>query len=166
MPTQLQKDLELVKLRLLECREPRELDVWLHGAVRVAQAINPYLTADDLNAVWAQVMVTRCYASLKDFQRRWIALFRAVAARDAARMAELGPMLLATQPELSAETREYLLMAAMAGHIANRNPRAALALWREYSPQIRHASSPAFRLLRCHASAEGCEEDFRAYAER
>ena len=34
---QLQKDLELVKLRLMECREPRELDVWLQSAIRVAQ---------------------------------------------------------------------------------------------------------------------------------
>ena len=166
VPTQLEKDLELVKLRLIECREPRELDMWLHSAMRVAQALNPYLAPDDLSAVWAQLMVTRCYAGLRDFQRRWIALFRAIAARDAAQMGELGARLLATQPELSAEAREYLLMAAMAGHIANRDKQAALALWREHAPQIRHAASPAFRLLRCHAERASCPAEFRAYAER
>ena len=35
----LQKDLELVKLRLVECRDPRELDVWLLSAIRVAKGI-------------------------------------------------------------------------------------------------------------------------------
>ena len=48
VPRELQKDLELVKLRLLECREPRELDVWLHSAIRVAKALNPYLAPDDV----------------------------------------------------------------------------------------------------------------------
>jgi spermidine synthase len=164
VPTTLQKDLELVKLRLLECRDPRELDVWLHSAMRVAQAMNPYLSSDDLSAVWAQFMVTRCYGTLKEFQRRWIGLFRAVAARDAPRMAELGALLLHTQPELGAEAREYLLMAAMAGAIADRNPRAALDLWREQAGHLRNPSSPAFRLLRCHAALEGCAADFRASA--
>ena len=71
------------KLRLIECRQPRELDVWLHSALRVAQAINPYLSPDDLNAVWPAFMVSRCYATLNGLQRRWLAFFRAVAARDA-----------------------------------------------------------------------------------
>ncbi len=166
VPTQLQKDLELVKLRLLECHDPRELDVWLHSALRVAQAMNPYLSPDDLSAVWAQFMVTRCYGTLKDFQRRWIGLFRAVAARDAPRMGELGALLLRTQPELSSEAREYLLMATMAGYIANGEPQLALARWREQVDRLRNADSPAFRLLRCHASPGDCAAEFRAYAER
>jgi spermidine synthase len=166
VPTQLQKDLELVKVRLIECNSPRELDVWLHSAIRVAQALNPYLAADDLSGVWTRIATTSCYGSLQDFQRGWIALFRAVAARDAARMAELGARLLEKQTELGAEAREYLLLAAMAGHIANRNRAAALELWRAQQKQIRAPWSPAFRLLRCHAQSAGCEADFRAYAER
>jgi spermidine synthase len=166
VPTQLQKDLELVKVRLIECNSPRELDVWLHSAIRVAQALNPYLAADDLSAVWTRIATSSCYGSLQDFQRNWIALFRAVAARDAARMAEIGARLLEKQTELGAEAREYLLLAAMAGHIANRNHAAALELWRAQQKQIRAPWSPAFRLLRCHAQGAGCEADFRAYAER
>ncbi len=127
--------------------------------------MNPYLSPDDLSAVWAQFMVTRCYGTLKDFQRRWIGLFRAVGARDGARMGELGALLLRTQPDLGNETREYLLMAAMAGQLANREPQAAAALWREHFEHIRNASSPAFRLLRCHAAPD-CAADFHRYAER
>jgi hypothetical protein len=170
VPTPLQKDLELIKLRLLECRSPREHDVWLHSAIRVAKAMNPYLAPDDAAVVWTEIAAGRCFASLQEFQRRWIVLFRAVALRDAARMGELGASLLATQTELVSEAREYLLMAAMAGFIAARKKERALELWSEHAAQlVRVASSPAFRLLRCHAEpagGEACAAAFRSYAER
>ena len=166
VPLQLQKDLELVKLRLMECRDPRELDVWLHSAVRVAQALNPYLAPDDLAPVWARVVSGWCYPTLHEFQRNWIALFRAVAARDAARMAALGSRLLETQQQLGSEARAYLLMAAMTGHVARGDGRSALGLWRAHGGLIADADHPAFRLLRCHAGREGCAADFLAYAER
>ena len=81
-------------------------------------------------------------------------------------MARHAPVLLATQRELSGEARDYLLMAAMAGQIANGDKRAALELWKEYGERVRHPSAPAFRLLRCHAGAEGCASAFEDYAER
>jgi spermidine synthase len=157
VPTLLQKDLELVKLRLLECREPRQLDVWLHSAARIAGAVNPYLAPDDAGAVWDLIASKWCYAELQEFQRRWLALFRAVALRDAARMAEHGAQLLATQNPLGAEPREYLLLAAMSGHLALGDRAAALALWRAHEKQIREPGRPAFRLLRCHADPAGCD---------
>ncbi|HSU64193.1 MAG TPA: hypothetical protein VLJ12_10045, partial [Burkholderiales bacterium] len=167
VPTPLQKDLELIKLRLMECRSPREHDLWLHSALRVAAAMNPYLAPDDAAVVWTEIAAGRCFASLQEFQRRWIALFRAVALRDAARMGELGASLLATQSELRSEAREYLLMAAMAGSIAARQKERALELWNAQAAEMpRVAASPAFRLLRCHAETAGCAAAFRAYAER
>jgi hypothetical protein len=166
VPTQLQKDLELVKLRLLECRQPRELDVWLHSAIRVARAINPYLAADDAGAVWQQIVSTKCFAGLQEFQRRWLTLLRAVALRDALRMAEHATRLLASQSELGAEAREYLMLAAMSGHIAAGNKPAALELWRAHKAALRSAGSPGFRLLRCHADAAGCAAEFSSYAAR
>ena len=155
-----------MKLRLFECRDPRELDVWLHSAVRVAKAINPYLAPDDAGAVWLRIAASPCYGTLQDFQRRWLALFRAVALRDAGRMAELGGWLLDDQAGLAAEVRQYVVMAALAGNIASRNPVRALELWRTHGEALgAAAASPAFRLLRCHAAAD-CAADFRAYAER
>lgn len=166
VPTQLQKDLELVKLRLIECREPRELDVWLHSAVRVAQALNPYLAAQDVAPVWARIASSACYGTLHAFQRRWIELLRAVAWRDAQRMAQLASELLDTQTQLGVDAREYLLMAAMAGHVARGEGRQAVSLWRRNRAQIRAAAHPAFRLLRCQAELASCAEEFRAYAAR
>jgi hypothetical protein len=166
VPTALQKDLELVKLRLLECREPRELDVWLHSAIRVARAINPYLAAEDAGAVWRQVAGTKCFPELQEFQRRWIALFGAVAARDAAHMAGHAMRLLADTPELGMEARDYLVLAAMSGSLASGNKAAALELWAAQKSRLRAPAAPAFRLLRCHADGPTCEAEFRAYAER
>ena len=168
VPTALQKDLELLKLRLLECREPREFDAWLSSALRVAKAVNPYLPPDQARALWSRLAASPCFASLHEFQRRWIALFHAVGTRDAARMAGLASNLLATQTLLGIDAREYLLMAAMAGHIATRNQTAALELWYAHGGLIgRDVAAPAFRLLRCHADPGGpCAGAFRDYAER
>ncbi|MBI2753246.1 MAG: spermidine synthase [Betaproteobacteria bacterium] len=169
IPTLLQKDLELVRVRLIECRQPRELDVWLHALVHVAKAMNPYLSAEEAGAVWSRVTAASCHRELHEFQRRWIALFRAVGARDPIRMAELASHLLATQTDLNSESREYLLMAGMAGYLAARAPQHARTLWGYYAARIpRSAGKPLFRLLRCHAeSGDGgaCAGIFRAYAE-
>ncbi len=167
VPTLLQKDLELSKLRLLECREPRELDVWLHSMINVARAVNPYLAPAEVQAVWARFSGAPCFATLRDFQRRWITLFAAVGGRDAARSAQLASGLLSSQEDLTRDAREYLLMAGMAGHIAAGNPQAAKDLWTKYADQIRGAGKPVFRLLRCHAErgdAAACSAAFAAYA--
>jgi hypothetical protein len=156
VPSQLQKDLELVKLRLLECREPRELDVWLHSAARIARTVNPYLGPNDAAAVWERIASKWCYAELHEFQRRWLALLRAVALRDAARIAQHASSLLATQPALGAEPREYLVLAAMSAYVAMGEKAAALEVWNAQEKHLRGLARAAFRLLRCHADAARC----------
>jgi hypothetical protein len=165
VPPELQKDLELVKLRLIECREPRELDLWLRSALRVAKALNPYLASDDLAPIWTRIMGSACYGELEEFQQRWLALFQAVGARNAARMAELAAPLMASGRPLVAEAREYLLLAAMTGYVASGDNAKALELWQKYGEGAR-AGRPAFRLLRCHAERSSCGAAFRDYAER
>jgi len=155
IPTALQKDLEIVKLRLMECRAPRELDVWLHSLIRVAKAVNPHLSATDADAIWSRASGSPCYGDLHEFQQRWIDLARAVGRRNAVGMAEIGTFLLGTQKDLSSEAREYLLMASMAGHVAAGRPQHARALWQSHAAHLGQAAqSPGFRLLRCHAETE------------
>ena len=168
IPTPLQKDLEVVKLRLLECRDPRELDVWLHSLLRVAKLVNPSLPPDEARALWARVAGAGCLAALHEFQRQWIRLFQAVGTRDAPAMATLAAGLLETTPELSADGREFLLLAGLSGAVAAGRHEQALALWDRHVEEIPGAAAqPAFRLLRCHAgfTAEAdCADAFRAYA--
>ena len=169
VPTALQKDLELVKLRLVECRQPRELDAWLNGALHIAKAMNPYLSAEDASAPWLRIARSPCFAGLHEFQKTWLALFRAVAARDLPRMAELGSRLLAGGQRYGGEAREYLLMAAMTGYLAGGQGEQALALWDQHAASLPHPATPAFRLLRCQAQRfdlAACATEFEAYAER
>jgi predicted membrane-bound spermidine synthase len=160
VPTQLQKDLELVKLRLLECRDPARGDVWLHSALRVAQVMNPFLAAEDARAPWLRARRAPCFARLQDYQREWLELFDAVAARDPARMARLGGLLLESQVDASREAHEYLLAAALAGRLARGEREAALELWTRHGARERALGTPAFRLLRCHARAADCAQEF------
>jgi len=170
--TLLQKDLELAKLRLIECREPRDQDVWLHSMINISRSVNPYLAPAETQAVWARFTAAPCFGALYEFQRNWIRLFAAVGARDAASAAQLASLLLAKQADLTRDAREYLLMAGMAGHIAAGNPQGARELWNQHQGQIRGAGKPVFRLLRCHAErgkagemhAAACAAAFSAYA--
>jgi spermidine synthase len=162
----LQKDLELVKLRLIECRAPRDEDVWLHGLMHVARTMNPFVDAEDARAVWARIQGSPCHGTLYAFQRRWIALFAALGARDGASAAAQAETLLATQPDLSAESREFLLAAAMAGALAAGEPQRARTLWEHYAPRLPRAlaGQPLMRLLRCHAARGDAADCAAAFA--
>ena len=110
-------------------------------------------------------MGSACYEGLEEFQQRWLALFQAVGARNAARMAELATPLMANEKPMVVDAREYLLLAAMTGYVASGDNAKALELWKKYGEGAR-AARPAFRLLRCHAELSTCTEAFRSYAER
>ena len=171
--TLLEKDLEVAKLRLIGCHDPRDQDIWLHSLIHVARTLNPFLPPAEAQAVWARFAAAPCFAALRDFQQHWIRLFAAVAARDGARAAALASGLLATQAELGGDAREYLMMAGMAGYLASGDPAGAKALWKKHEDRLRGAARPVFRLLRCHAErgAQGevddaaCAAAFAGYAE-
>ena len=172
--SQLQKDLEVVKLRLLDCRSAREEDVWLHSLWRLAENMNPSLPAEQAGMVWKRVMDAPCYAGLETYQRQWIELFRAVGARDPVPMAALAGQLLAGTSEINAESREYLWMAGLTGYLAAGDKAGALRLWDLHSPRLTKSVPKAvFRLLRCHAQggdaavrAAGCAALFERVARR
>jgi len=169
---QLQKDLELVKLRLVECRTPREEDVWLHSLWRIAEILNPGLPPAQAGMVWSRIGNAPCYGRLAKYQQEWIELFRAVGARDAARMAELSTQVLAAPAEINAESREYLWMAGLTGYLAAGDKAGAKRLWDLHATRLaKSAPKAAFRLLRCHAEsgepaarAAACAAQFRQYA--
>jgi spermidine synthase len=165
IPSLLQKDLEVAKLRLIECRAPREHDIWLLSLLNVARSVNPYLPPEQGVAVWSRFAEAPCYGALRPFQRDWIALFAALAARDAAQSAARADALLASQPDLNREAREFLVVAGMAGHLGADRPQAARALWDRQEKELRNLGRPLFRLLRCHAEAAGADACAAAFAD-
>jgi hypothetical protein len=114
--------------------------------------------------MWSRIARSRCFATLHEFQRQWIGLMRAVAARDAPAAGAIATELLETQSEAGAEVREYLLMAALAGHLGAGRREAALEVWSRHGERARAGASVAFRLLRCHARDGDCAREFGAQA--
>ena len=168
IPSLLQKDLEVAKLRLIECRAPREHDIWLLSLLNVARSVNPYLPPEQGVAVWSRFAEAPCFGALLPFQRDWIALFTALAARDAAQSAARAEALLGSQPELNRDAREFLVIAGMAGYLGDGRPRAAKALWDRQEKELHNLGRPLFRLLRCHAEtagADACAAAFAGYAD-
>jgi hypothetical protein len=155
MPRALQKDLELASLRALDCWDPARHDVWLHSLFQVAIAVNPFLAPEEAGAIWQRFETAGCYGSLPQPYKLWIALFKAVGARDAANMASLAERLFATPSDLPAESRRYLLTAAMTGYLAQNKPEEAAQTWERYAPQISSDERSQLILRLLYAKATG-----------
>jgi hypothetical protein len=84
-------------------------------------------------------------------ERQWIELMKAVGKRAAPEMVRLAEALLAKPSDLPAGHRQYLLAAAMAGHIAQGKRAEAVALWTRYPKEADYAEDIGLRLLYAHA---------------
>jgi spermidine synthase len=151
IPRALQKDLEMTRLRLLECREPERFDIWFHSLYQVARTVNPLLSRNDGRELWERIGRSPCLGSLEALQRRWIELFAAVGRRDGAAMARLAEALLPERSDLPAGHRQYLVTAGMSGYLADGQRSKALDLWNRHAAEVHDPADLALRLLHAHA---------------
>jgi hypothetical protein len=151
IPPQLQSDLELLRLRLIECREPEQSEVWLDSLYAVGRMMNPLLAAPEAVAVWDRIERTPCASSLSAPGREWIAMMKAVGARDAPEMARRAEALLAKENDLPEGHRQYLLAAGMTGYLAQGKRAEARRLWEAYPNDNAEANDLGVRLLVAHA---------------
>ena len=155
IPRQLQKDLEIMRGHLVDCRDPERFDIWFHSLYQLARTINPYLSAAEGRALWDRLSnrigAASCGAAPGPAQKAWIALFRAVAARDPAKMAELAEQLLGQASDLPSNNRQYLLTAGMTGYLALGKRDKAAQLWNRYPRDVDGTTDLDLRLLYAHA---------------
>jgi predicted membrane-bound spermidine synthase len=158
IPYTLQKDLELVHLRLVRCAEPATFDSWLHALYEVGVATVSRLPAGEARALWQKLAWGRCAADLPADHKRWLTLFKAIAERDAAMMAAVGEDLLAAPAAglESAASRRYLLGITLAGQLAQGRHDAAQLVWQRYGGvAFRDKERPLgieLRFLQAHAA--------------
>ncbi|MGB5081865.1 MAG: hypothetical protein WBO23_14105, partial [Burkholderiales bacterium] len=150
IPRQFQKDLELTRARLIDCRDERS-DIWFHSLYQLARTFNPLLSREEARSLWSRLERERCISGVPDTERNWMSLMSAVGRRDAPEMARLGEALLAAPSNLPAGHRQYLMAAAMAGHLAQGRRDAARALWSRYSMDVDETGDIGLRLLHAHA---------------
>jgi len=151
IPRPFQKDLELVRARLIECRDVGRSDIWFHSLYEQSRTLNPMLSADEAKAVWDRIERAACAAQLAPDERQWIDLFRAVGERSAPDMARLAEALLAKTSDLPSGHRQYLIAAGMAGYLAQGKRAEAAALWNRYPADANRTGDVGLRLLYAHA---------------
>jgi hypothetical protein len=139
IPHALQKDLELVQMRLLRCMDPERHDSWLHALFQIGRATIPYLTRTESRALWDRLSASPCVVALPPEQKRWVTMLKAEAARDLDMMAAAGEELLARPAAAleSSASRRYLLATTMAANLAQGRGDAARALWRRYEREVK-----------------------------
>ncbi|HUL92307.1 MAG TPA: fused MFS/spermidine synthase [Burkholderiales bacterium] len=151
IPRPFQKDLELARARLIECRDVGRSDIWFHSLYDLARTLNPMLSAADAAAVWDRIGRAPCAAQLTAEERQWIGLFRAVGERSAPDMARIAEALLAQTSDLPPSHRQYLIAAGMAGYLAQGKRAEAATLWNRYPADADRAGDIGLRLLQAHA---------------
>jgi spermidine synthase len=156
IPRTLQKDVEMTRLRLLECREPERFDIWFHSLYQVARAANPLLSRAEGRELWETIERSPCLKQLDSAQKRWIQLFSAVGRRDGETMGHVAEDLLRVHSELPAGHRQYLITAGVTGYIAAGQKDKARELWNRYPNDVRDSGNSntndlTLRLIRAHA---------------
>jgi predicted membrane-bound spermidine synthase len=151
IPTDLEKNLELSKMRGLDCIDAKSFDVWVQSLFQVARTVNSVLDPAEADAIWSRFEGAPCFKRLEQDDRAWVALFRAVGRRDAAAMAKHADGLLAQGRELSSTHKQFLLRASLAGNIATGQLDRAQGAWDKHSPDAARAGIDLdLRLLRAY----------------
>jgi predicted membrane-bound spermidine synthase len=135
IPAELEKNLELSKLRGLDCIGEAP-DIWVHALFQVARTVNSALPPAEADAIWAQFERAPCYRRLARDEQAWVKLLRAVGARDAAAMARHADDLLGAGRELTAANRQFLLTASLVGNILSARLDRAQAAWDRHSAEV------------------------------
>ncbi len=151
IPADLEKNLELSKMRGLDCIDAKSFDIWVQSLFQVARTVNSALDAAEADAIWSRFEGSPCFRRLEPDDRAWVALFRAVGRRDAAAMATHADGLLAQGRELTSTHKQFLLRASLAGNIARGELDRAQAAWDRHSPDAARVGLDLdLRLLRAY----------------
>jgi spermidine synthase len=151
IPRQLQKDLELIRMRLFDCRDPGRYNIWFHSLYQLVHTLNAALSPADISELWNLVDHAPCNSRISSEERQWLDLMKAVGNRDAPKMARLAEALLQKTSDLPASHRQYLMAAGMAGYLAQGKRAEARALWERYPRDADAAGDIGLRLLNAHA---------------
>jgi predicted membrane-bound spermidine synthase len=136
IPAELEKNLELSKMRGLDCIGAETPDIWVHALFQVARTVNTALPPPEAEAIWSRFEQAPCYRRLAADEQTWVKLFRAVGARDAAAMARHADDLLGRNRELSTGRKQFLLTASLVGNILSAQLDRAQGAWDRHSAEV------------------------------
>src|SRR5215471_12583549 len=108
----------------------------LASLIGVVQAMLADLPAGDLDEIWYAIASGGCGRHFSAQDRQWVAFLQAVGRRDGNRMAETSRELLASEPDLSAPSKRYLVAGGMLGLIAQGQLAEAHGFWLPYADAV------------------------------
>jgi predicted membrane-bound spermidine synthase len=150
IPAAVRSDAQLARMLAIECAGSPG-STGLDALLNAADALLPYLTSEELRAVWDRVGSSPCAARHGDVPRAWIALLSAVSGRDAGEMARRAEALLRHGEARANGRKDYLLAIAIAGRLARGDLDAAMGLWREFASDGNHGAPDVLSgFLRSH----------------
>jgi predicted membrane-bound spermidine synthase len=153
VPAALRSDFELVRLLLADCPVPRR-GITVDQLSAVMGVMLPFLAPDEIAPLFAQIGDSPCGKLLAEPERKWLALYRALAARRADEAGQLAAALLHTDHPAAAARTDYLLGVAVAGSLAEGDVQRAQALWREFGRQaVRERQDQLPDFLRAHLAS-------------
>src|SRR6185503_20567759 len=137
--------------------------LWMDALHSLALSTLAYVDAETAEKLLASAIPATCAESAASPNREWFALYRAVGARDTARMAAAATVLLEKSAAMTPEQHEYALVAGMLGFAASGKPEQGAQLWASHGGTSGGNASigPEVRLMLSMAPKEGVHTAMR-----
>jgi hypothetical protein len=135
--------LRACKVRIPEAALQREL-------ADVARFAAAQLPRESALALWNDLVSPRCERTLSSTVREWLALHRAVAARDAAQMRRAADAVITEEPRMGGGLLAYAVAAGMTARILTGDGAAAIRVFQDHRAQLASAGrewQPVFHFL-------------------
>lgn len=115
------------------CSAPGVRRTWLSSAFYVARRTSSSLSVSELQNIWENIARSPCASLLEGPDRQMFALLRAVGARDAARIAEIGKDLFESKYSFAEPGQmQFALLATATAAVVTGQPDLALEVIREH----------------------------------
>ena len=116
-----------------DCSADNDGELLISYINAIANQMTSFLQPEELARIWRRFEEVGCTDAWSDRLRRWFALFKAVSARDAPRMAALSTQLLESGDDAAHARRlRYLVATSMLGHLSIGDRRGAMQAWSKY----------------------------------
>jgi hypothetical protein len=111
-------------------------DLWSDAIHSLAVTTLAFVDAPTAASVLTSAVPETCVDGGLPGKRKWLDLYRAVGARDPARMASTAIALLDGSAPLSPPQRDYALVAGMLGFVASGRPDEGARLWAAHAAKM------------------------------
>jgi len=136
LSSQVRFEAEIASLNNSECGSI-DTRLWEEALNFTAMQTVTFLSAQELNKIWVKIESSPCFKSLPPHALETFRLVKAVSNRDGRAMVDIATRILKANKKISdIPYPDYILGAALLGHLATGNPDAAVALWKQYAPTI------------------------------